>query len=448
MNTSLKRGGLASLCCAALVLVMVGCGGGGGGDASFNAARNNVPDPAPAPVQASALVSAVASSPVAAVLPDCVSASTAAESCSLETLPLIGQTTANPAIANIMQRTVVSHPWMAENWREVLSLLPDDLRLLMRSVTAVVIGSDIRPSYFSSATGAIYLDPYYLWQTNAEKATIAQAEDFRVGFGDALEFVSLARYVSNDEPAWPFYDLNGSETRTAADLVLPLAALLYHELAHANDFFPASRFAFLEAEDSALEASTALFEDRISVRLDNDLPLASDLWMELGAVLYQGATASAEQRDLSASLVGQVFQTDGASDDYAYSSIYEDVAMLFEEAMMAYHFGVQRDIAFVDRPAEPVTDCNDYRVAWGQRSRIRDPLVQARGEFVVTEILGAEAVDDVFSVSAMLGALEEGAGWCNSVQAGRVMATSVDVVPSEDVSVEFSHAALHRFRFK
>jgi hypothetical protein len=285
----------------------------------------------------------------------------------------------------------------------------------MGSVTAIVIGADIRPSFYSSGTGAIYLDPYYLWLDNAEKSTIAQAEDYRSGFDDALAFVSLSRYVQGNARAWEFYDLAGTETRELDDLVLPLSALLFHELAHANDFFPQSQFPFLDSSESVLEAANSLAGERLAPKLDAALPLASTLWKDLAQVMYRGVSPDQEQQDLDAAYVGAIFETDGASDDYAYSSIYEDVAMLFEEVMMNYYFGLDREIAYTPRPDDPLAGCSSYLVAWGLRNRAADPLVRSRAEFVLEALTDAGDVSVYFQGLQSVSSLDTDVSWCDLV---------------------------------
>ena len=71
----------------------------------------------------------------------------------------------------IMQRLVVSHDWMGQRFKEVLDILPAEILQLMSGVTAVVIDDDIRPSYYTNWTGAIYLDPANLWLTNDDSLT-------------------------------------------------------------------------------------------------------------------------------------------------------------------------------------------------------------------------------------------------------------------------------------
>ncbi len=139
------------------------------------------------PLQNDAIVPvfpAVAAGKYSAVLQDCVYSKERRESCLLKRLPLLGQEIANPTVEDIMARTLVSHSWMSERFRQFLQLLPADALKLFRAVTAVVIASDIRPALYQSTTGAIYLDANnLLLQTDTQEtvATVSTTPDFRVG---------------------------------------------------------------------------------------------------------------------------------------------------------------------------------------------------------------------------------------------------------------------------
>ena len=54
--------------------------------------------------------------------------------------------------------------------------------------------------------------------------------------------------------------------------------------------------------------------------------------------------------------------------------------MLFEEAMMAIHYGFSRDMAFTTVPADAAEErrCSDYQVGWGVRGRIAEEQVISR----------------------------------------------------------------------
>lgn len=400
-------------------LTLVACGG------SERPSRL-APTPEPAPPVVSEMNPARPQSPYAAVLAECAfvyereGSNDLSRACSMERLPLLGQEAPQISVELILSRTLVSHDWMAIRFEQLLEQLPADLLQLFQGVTAVVIGADIRPSYYWSATGAIYLDPARLWLLEREKNTISRAPDFRSDFDRELNFTSLGRYVKNDTYAWRSYSLEGPETeRPLSSIVTSMAALLFHELAHANDYIPPARLNQLDQRLTVLEAAVDLEPDNISAQLSSAQPLNSDVFFGLAEVMFRGETASANQKALTAEDVGLVFESDVANDSYAYTSSTEDTAMLFEEVMMRYHFDLERDIAFTDRPAdETQASCDDYVVRWGRRGWGGDSEVRARIELILPLFLGSNDVDDYLDVLVQPNILNPGEGWCANLSLG------------------------------
>lgn len=354
-------------------------------------------------------------SPYKDVLVPCLRPATSAALCKLSVLPYIGQATSNPTKADILAHTISTHPWMATRFGELLDKMPNDMLLLFKGVTGVAIGAKIRPSYYDPSTGAIYLDPADLWLSNAERSTISRTPDYRSEFGSELEFATLWRYVKGDVYAWDDYPLDGTfYPRTLEQILIPMAQLLFHELAHANDFMPPALVAQVDPQSLPESRATTFESSTVSVGLTNSMPLNSIVMFDLGKVLFQGVAATTAQKQLSAAQVGLEFAVDGASDAYAYSSQWEDTAMLFEEVMMKYHFNVDRDIAYTDAPA--TFSCSAYVVRWGVRNRIGDETVKARAKIIVQQLLGRSDVEDYFSAIPAPRTMQNGLDWCVNIK--------------------------------
>ena len=146
-----------------------------------------------------------------------------------------------------MRRVLVSHRWMGENFRDMLARMPYEVRLLFRSVRAVVIASDIRPSYHSAFRGAIYLDPAYVALTPEQRAAITDEQDYRTDFGRDLQFEIPWRFVR--ENRW-MRSHSGPDGSRSLETMMPfIAYLLLHELAHAADYIHPDRIAdFFDSE--------------------------------------------------------------------------------------------------------------------------------------------------------------------------------------------------------
>jgi hypothetical protein len=331
-----------------------------------------------------------ANSPYADVLVNCVYSNQIdfRTSCRFDELPLIAQDTTTPTINDIMDRVVVSHQWMGQRFKEFLqnSDQQDDFKNLLRATTAIVISYDIRPSYYWVVTGAIHLDPENLWLTPDERDTINQAPDFRASFGNELNFVMPWRYVNNNNYASFYYPENLRITRDASEGVFDLASLMYHELAHANDFFAQSTWADLDRNDRILDAADKILKSTgiQSDMLSTSLPLNGTQMYRLAQVRYQGETATSSEKNYNPDDVTGFFSPEHAPQFYNYSSKREDYAMLFDGFMMKARYDIDRDVAVT---SQPQSAGEQYIVTWGQRGRIGDVNIKPRVDYVTRRIL-------------------------------------------------------------
>ncbi|WP_143752506.1 hypothetical protein [Massilia psychrophila] len=355
--------------------------------------------------------------------------------CSVGTLPLLQAEAgpgAVPSVAQIMGRVLVSHDFLGANFEQFL-LTQDthgDFRRLLAGVTAIVLGSHVRPSYYTYGTGAIYLDANNLWLTPDQRDVVTEVPDYRLAFADGLNYSAFGRQVKNNDYARRSFPSTDRISRSTEELVLEIGRLLYHELAHASDFFPATQ--------RTLNPALPIY-DNVAGRIDSgalasdalttQYPLQSVEMKALGQVLFQGAVVTEAQKAYTAFDVGGFFGADVASDDYAYSSSREDLAMLFEEFMMSYRHGVQYDIAFTNVYTEGMT-APQVIVGWGQRGRIAEAAIKPRIKLVLARIAPWIDLAAVDSLPAPI-LMKVGASWdANLVLAPSVGASARPVQPS------------------
>lgn len=337
----------------------------------------------------------------------------AANLCPLSTLPFLHQTSAGgvPTADQVMDRLVVSHDWMGEVFEQFVrtQATPDMLRLL-NGVTAIVIGAQVRPSFYYALTGAIYLDAENFWLTAAQRDVINEAPDFRSDFDRDLMYSGVWRYTDNNQNIFLPFPSISRLSRDIAYLLQETGWLMYHELAHASDFMPPAARASLNNSLSAW----ANIEPRYPAQLPSTLmtgtfPLQSAQMGGLAQVKFFGATANATQIAYTPDVVASFFAADRATDEYNYSNAREDIAMTFEEFMMVRNHAWRRDVAITDK-ITATTSSSNLIVRWGQRGRIGEAAIKPRARYAVEQLAPWVALTEVDNLAAPT-AMRPGDSW-------------------------------------
>ena len=338
--------------------------------------------------------------------------------CALSTLPFLHQTTAGaiPTVDQVMDRVIVSHDWMGETFEQLLRTLPtQDIARLFNGVTAIVIGAQVRPSFYYALTGAIYLDADNFWLTAAQRDVINEAPDFRSDFDRDLMYSGVWRYTSSNQNIFLSFPATSRLPRDVAYLLQEAGWLLYHELAHASDFMPPAARASLNSSLSAWGNIEPRFQARQlpSDQVSASFPLLSPQLPGLAQVKFFGATANATQRAYTPNDVANFFAADRATDEYNYSTTREDIAMTFEEFMMFRNHAWRRDVAITDKIG-PATTSNSLIVRFGQRGRIGEATIKPRARFAVGELAPWVALTEVDNLPAPI-AMRAGDSWANNL---------------------------------
>ena len=313
--------------------------------------------------------------------------------CPLTRLPFLAQeplaADGIPSVDQVMDRVVVSHDWLGRNFENFLRTQDTrgDFRRMLKSVTAVVLGAQVRPSFYYAVTGAIYLDGDNFWLAPAERDTVNEAPDFRSDFDRDLQFSRLWRYVQNNRSIFVYFDPRSRITRDLAYLLNESGWLMFHELGHALDFLPPAQYAGLNAslDPWGNIAPRYAAGQLMSNALASGFPLMSAAMRDLAQVSFQGVTATATQRGYTPTQVGTFFAADIATDSYNYSTIREDVAMSLEEFLMQHRLGILRDVAFTDKVTASSTSASII-VRWGQRGRVGDSSIKPRVRAIVQQL--------------------------------------------------------------
>jgi hypothetical protein len=335
--------------------------------------------------------------------------------CPLSDLPFLAQDTQGrtPTVEQVMDRVVVSNDWLGHRFEAFLRAHDGDgqLRRMMNGVTAIVLGTHVRPSFYWAATGAIYLDADNFWMTPEERDSVNEVPDFRSDFGNDLAFRTLWRYVKGGARLDAFFDPELRVTRTLDDVRNDAISLMYHELGHALDFLPPQDWPLLVRTLPAWPNIAPRFsrEDLPSDAVSRQFPLTSAVMAGLAQVQFRGVTATTLQRSYTPQDVAAAFAADRATDDYSYSSTREDAAMTLEETLMAHLQGARRDVAVTD-PFGPGATSATIIVRWGQRGRVGEASIRPRARLLLQEMTPWVPVSVVDQLPPPL-ALRPGVSW-------------------------------------
>lgn len=352
-------------------------------------------------------------SPYATALEACVYNNLVNNSCSFSALPLIGQVTSNPTIEDVLDRVYVSHEWMGDRLKNYLenSAAAEDMLSLFRGVTAIIISYEVRPSFYWVATGAIYLDGANFWVTPEERDTLNDVPDFRSAFGQDLQFFMPWRYVRNNQSYLNrgSYSQADRGSRSFEDVEADITWLMYHELAHANDFFPPDRWASIPSSSDPLSYFRLMPPD--SSAFESLFPLNSGELNSLAQVSFAGETATTAQTNTTALEATDLFSPDNAAMYYSFLNEREDYATLFERFMMAYRFGAEADTAVM----QVASNNPQFLVTWGQRSRINDIKLTSRTRHTVQNILPDLDVDAIQPTLPPARLMRPGESWADNL---------------------------------
>jgi hypothetical protein len=293
-------------------------------------------------------------------------------------------------VEQVMDRVLVSHDWLGRNFENFLRTqdTQGDFRRMLMSTGAIVLGAQVRPSFYNPGTGAIYLDADNFWLTPAERDTVSEVPDFRSDFDRDLNYSGLWRYVQNNQSIFVYFDPRSRVTRDATYLLYDAGWLLYHELTHALDFTPPSAYGALNNSLSAWGNMEPRYRaaQLMSNTLATQFPLTSAVMRGLAQVKFLGASADAGQRGYTPGQVSGFFSADIATDEYNYTTVYEDTAMTLEELLMSRRLGIQRDVAITDKIVATTTG-STLIVRWGQRGRIGSSAIKPRARAVAQALV-------------------------------------------------------------
>lgn len=319
----------------------------------------------------------------AAKIKNCALIDREKEACNFSDSPLIGFGKTSVTVKDIMDRTMSPNIEYMETFKSILESMPPESLAMFGSINAVVISDRINPSYYDFISGAIYLQADFFWKKTEDKKKATQKQDYRNNFGNQLKFTFARQYAQNGKS---MDESSEKDSRSTEELKLPLINLLFHELAHANDFYPRS---FYQSEE--LDQSKT-YTDFLNERWEQEKVISqklssphSDILFSMGQVLFHGKEASADNLNASAEEMLNEFTNDTAADIYAYSTPREDLAMLTETSMTYHYYGYSHYSLVLARPYKA-----PYPLVGGIKNKMASPQIKERVSEVLTKIFEAD----------------------------------------------------------
>lgn len=327
--------------------------------------------------------------PYAAIMKECIYADTAEKSCTVGSLPFIGMSKDKITVQDILDRTMISHEFLGERFKQVLLRLNPEILQMFGAVASVVISDAINPSFYLYSSGTIYLDGNYFWKTEEEWDLLSQTEDSRDGMGLPLQFKFDSDYIKNGKS---IINRAQANSQTYNEIVISISKLLFHELTHANDYFPS---VFYKSQDLNLNKTYQKMghERFLKSKLMSDQQttfLNSSKLKHISQILYKGVSATPADSLILAEDIIQEFKNDIANDVYAYVNSREDFAMCAEEALMLYYYNIPKYTAIIRLPGPYFVEPKNYiyQIAWGEKSRVLKPHIKNRAIFAIESVLG------------------------------------------------------------
>jgi hypothetical protein len=183
------------------------------------------------------------------------------------------------------------------------------------------------------------------------------------------------------------YSSRPDTSRTTMELAPLLIKLLFHELAHANDFFPHTLYKMENFDSSKSYYETAEIQWDAEKTLSQKMktPLISPDWIKAGSILYQGEKADTDALNTTAQTMVREFIADGAVDPYAYSTSNEDLAMLVEESLLRLYYEYDSYVIIIKLPHANFTipETFTHPIAGGVKNKISAPHVKVRALDVI-----------------------------------------------------------------
>ena len=308
---------------------------------------------------------------------NCSFPDTEEKSCIVKDLPLLGMNAQKISVNDILNRTLVTHQFLGEKFKQVLLKIPPDTLALFGAVNGIVISSEVTTNAYWARSGFIYLSARLFCRSKDECQTLSKEND-----SQKLPVKFVNDYVHNQKSIWD------ESIQDDQILLYKVAATLFHELAHANDYFEPS---YVRSNDFAIEKSyDELTFERMTVRQMVSLRIParpkSTRLENLANIIYKNKEMTADDLSLSPQSIADEFLAENTNDLYSHINHEEDMARLVEEALMLTYFNIPRLIVFTDK---------SNSIVYAEKRRVARPNLRTRVLFAIEKSFSKPVADKV-----------------------------------------------------
>lgn len=319
----------------------------------------------------------ISDSPYVKKLLICSYPDTEEKSCVVKELPLLEMNPQKISVNDILNRTLVTHQFLGEKFKQVLLKMPPETLALFGAVNGIVISSEVSTNAYWARSGFIYLSARLFCRSKDECQTLSKENDIQ-----KLPVKFVNDYIYNQKSIWD------ESIQDDQILLYKVAATLFHELAHANDYFEPS---YVRSNDFAKEKSyDELTFERMTVRqmVSQRMPgRPSSVRLEhLAGIIYKNEEIKDEDLTLTPQSVVDEFLTNNTNDLYSHINHEEDMARLVEEALILTYFNIPRLIVFTDK---------SNSIVYAEKNRVAQPNLRTRVLYVIEKGFSKSVADKV-----------------------------------------------------
>jgi hypothetical protein len=276
------------------------------------------------------------------------------------------------SISDIKKRIVTQETWLADNFIYLLENIEnnDDLMAMFGSVKLIVLSNRISSAFYAFDTASIYLPSNFLQLSISDTKKSEQQGDDRSARAKDFSFFDLHILKQNQYYLSPrSYNLKDNKYL--------LASVLYHELAHAADYFSFEELKLLPIQgkiNSDLEELVGgPIDSEIKSNFDN--LLKSELLKSFAHFKQYGEGLSFSVDNIDALVARDEIKSDCSLDFYSYTNQREYFAQMIRTFLLKKNHNIDTYLVIIEEKEYNKDNYLSSKVFWGEKNRMSDDCI-------------------------------------------------------------------------